>query len=88
MNSAKLQKFQPIVSGEKKLSLSVEGDSVTLSLDTWEEGLGWCTQKTLNFDSDVLEELHGLISAARIRAARNRSEDSGDILGKLISFPS
>lgn len=88
MSSNKALKFQPIVSGEQKLSLAVDGDDVTLSLATWEEGLGWCTQKTLKFDSDVLEELHGLISAARVKTAAKRCRHDAGESGKLLKFPS
>lgn len=88
MASKKALRFQPIVSGEKKLSLELEGDDAVLCLATWEEGLGWCTQKTIKFDSDVLEELHGLISAARIRSAAKHSTGRHKKSGKLLNFPS
>ena len=88
MSTKKALKLQPVFSGEQKLSLSVDGSEVSLSLATWEEGLGWCTQKTMKFDSDVLEELHGLISAARVRTAAANAADSTDESGKVLKFPS
>lgn len=81
-------KFEPVVSGENRISVALEGDEAVISMAIWEEGLGWCTQKTMRFESSLLGDLHALVSAARIRSARSATAPQRQTAdGKLIKFP-
>ena len=88
MNNKAL-KFAPAENGEKRLELSLDGDQTVIRLSTWVEGLGWCGQKTMEVDADMLEEMHRLIGAARVRVRSRRAEKDPDgaPTQKVLSFP-
>jgi len=75
-------KFAPVRSNEKKVEVQVEGDKAVIKLSTWVEGLGWCCQKTMSLDLEMLEELQGLISCAKTELERDAEDD--DILSAAI----
>jgi hypothetical protein len=83
MSTNTARKFLPVTSGEKKLDISVIDDEAVVSLSTWTDGLGWCTQKTMSLDAEMLDELHRVIAAARIRLKSESCEGSS----KVIEFP-
>lgn len=83
MSTNTARKFLPVTSGEKKVDLSINEGEAVVSLSTWTDGLGWCTQKTMALDAEMLDELHRVIAAARIRLKSESSEASA----KVIGFP-
>jgi len=81
--------FSPIFSDEKKVDVSLVEDQAVIKLSIWTEGLGWCGQKTLSLDAEMLDELHRVISAARIKLNRQKSEDREENAStKVLQFPS
>lgn len=88
MQSNLATKFLPIISDEKKIEVSLEDDKAVIKLSTWVESLGWCGQKTLAVDAEMLEDLHRAISSARYRLNQNKA-DNNETLEKtnVIAFP-
>jgi hypothetical protein len=89
MNNTAL-KFAPVFSDDKRVDLSIDGGEATLQLSTYTEGLGWCTQKTMQLDPDLLDEVHRVITAARLKIRRDAAVDtdaetSGE--AKILPFP-
>ncbi len=80
-------KFQPIVSDEKKLDISLTGDEAIIKLSTWTENLGWSCQKTLEVDAEMLDELHHIITAARYKLNKKNSADNKTKSSNIIDFP-
>ena len=82
--------FLPIFSDEKKVEVSLQDDQTVIKLSTWTEDLGWCGQKTMSLDAEMLDELHRVIAAARIRINRQKSENQEEIettTAKVLEFP-
>ena len=88
MNNKAL-KFAPVETGEKRVELSLEGDETVIKLASWVNGLGWCGEKTIRVDADMLDEMHRLIGAARIRVRSRRVENdpAASITQKVLNFP-
>jgi hypothetical protein len=81
-------KFLPIVSDEQKIEVTLENDKAVIKLSTWVEDLGWCGQKTLAIETDMLDELHRTISAARFRLNQKKADEGQTIeRTNVISFP-
>lgn len=78
MQSNTAVQFSPIFSDEKKVEVSLHDDQAIIKLSTWTEDLGWCGQKTLTFDAAMLDDLHRVISAARLKLNRQKTEDRAD----------
>ena len=88
MQSNLAVKFAPAVSDERRLDVSVNGSEATIQLSTWAEGLGWCGQKTMSLDETMLEELHRMVSAARVRIkAQRRPDRLENADSKVLNFP-
>lgn len=79
------KQFQPLVEGESKVEVSLQGDLLEIKLATWTDGLGWCDQKTIRVPQSMLNDLHHLLSAARI--SRNRHSETNDQTSSVIEFP-
>jgi hypothetical protein len=77
-------KFLPIVTENQKVDVSLDGANATIKLSTWNEDLGWCGQKTMTLDAGMLDDLHRVIAAARVRMA---SQADGDESGTVLRFP-
>ena len=88
MQSNLATKFLPIISDEKKIEVSLENDQAVIKLSTWVEDLGWCGQKTLAVEAEMLDELHRAISAARYKL-NQRKADEGQVVERtnVIAFP-
>lgn len=81
-------KFAPVFSDEKRVDLLIDNGEARLQLSTWTEGLGWCTQKTMQLDAELLDEVHRVISAARLKIKRDRVDRDSDALpSKVLEFP-
>jgi len=74
MQSNSAVKFSPIITDEKKVEVSLQDNQAVIKLSTWTEDLGWCGQKTLSLDAEMLNELQGVISAARIKLKQQNVE--------------
>lgn len=71
-------RFSPIFSDEKKVEVSLNNDQAIIKLSTWTEDLGWCGQKTLSLDAEMLDDLHSVITAARLKLNRQKAETSSE----------
>jgi len=89
MQSNAAVKFLPIISDEKKVEVSLKEDQAVIQLSTWTDDLGWLGQKTMSLDAEMLDDLHKIISAARIKLKRQKIENE-DVLeaGNILQFPS
>lgn len=61
-------------SGEMKVTVSVADDIATIQMSVFEEGIGWCTQKTITVHADMLDALVEALSNARGTIRRNSDE--------------
>jgi hypothetical protein len=88
MQSNTAVKFAPVFSDEKRVDLAIEAGEAVLQLSTWTEGLGWCTQKTMRLDAELLDEVHRVITAVRLKMKRT-SADSGveHESARVLEFP-
>ena len=88
MQSSTAVKFAPVFSDEKRVDLAIDNGTAFLQLSTWAEGLGWCTQKTMQLDADLLDEVHRVITAARLKMKRTTA-DSGveHEPARVLEFP-
>jgi hypothetical protein len=90
MQSNTATKFLPIVSDDKKVDVTLSDDQAVIRLSTWTDDLGWCGQKTLSLDVDMLDDLHRVITAARLKLNRQKAETRGDEKtgASVLQFPS
>lgn len=89
MQSNLATKFLPIVSDEKKLEVSLTDNQAIIKLSTWTEDLGWCGQKTLALDAEMLDELHRVIASARYRLNKQKTETEVTVKNSnILAFPS
>ncbi len=89
MQSNLAVKFTPIVSDEKKLEVSLTDNQAIIKLSTWTEDLGWCGQKTLSLDAEMLDDLHRVIAAARYKLNSKKVERTGENKPlNVLEFPS
>ena len=89
MQSNAAVKFLPIFSDEKKVEVALTDDQAVIKLSTWAEGLGWCGQKTMSLDAEMLDDLHRVISAARLKLKRGQIEIEGVSESRnVLQFPS
>lgn len=77
----------PSINEDKKIDVSVDNDTATIKLSTYTEGLGWTCQKTMRLDSELLDDLHRAISAARYRINSHKAENSFAGYSNIIEFP-
>jgi len=83
-------KSLPIGDDEKKIEVLLdENEQVTLRLSTWTEGLGWCNQKTMSFDAEMLEDLQHALTVAKHKLIRQKLDEGEEFQSsKVIQFPS
>lgn len=86
MNSNSAEKLLPIFTDEQKLEVSLENGKAVLQLSTWTADLGWCGQKTLPIDIEMLDDLHRAIAAARYKVNKGRTQNSSTE-SKILEFP-
>ena len=89
MQTITATKFLPIVSNEKKLEVSLADNQAIIKLSTWTEDLGWCCQKTLSLDAEMLDDLHHLIASARYKLNSQKTE-AEELVKRtnVLEFPS
>jgi hypothetical protein len=89
MQSNAAVKFLPVVSDEKKVEVALQGEQAIIKLSTWTEDLGWQCQKTMSLDASMLDDLHRVISAARVRLGNQKAESQEEVSSsKVLQFPS
>lgn len=89
MQSNTAIKFLPIFSDEKKVEVSLQDDQAVIRLSTWADDLGWCGQKTMSLDADMLDDLHRVITAARLKLNKRSAENADELKDtKVLQFPS
>ena len=82
-------KFLPIFSDEKKVEVSLTDNQAIIKLSTWTEDLGWCGQKTLALDAEMLDDLHRVIASARYRLNKQKTETKVTVKNSnILEFPS
>jgi len=87
MHANTATKLSPIIYDCKKLEVSLDNDKTSIKLSTWTENLGWCGQKTLQVDVEMLNDLHRLIATARYKANEKQTEKEIPNRNKVIEFP-
>lgn len=88
MQSNVAVKILPVVSDEKKIEVSLKDDQAVIKLSTWTEDLGWCGQKTMSLDAEMLDDLHRAITAVRLKLKRQKAENQERIEQvKVLQFP-
>ena len=89
MQSNTATKFSPIFSNEKKVEVSLIDDQAVIKLSTWTEDLGWCGQKTLTLDAEMLDDLHRVIASARYKInSKKVTEGETAKPSNVLTFPS
>ena len=87
-NTQKAVRFAPAQAGEKRIDLSIEGDTTSIKLSSWVDGLGWCGEKTLSLEPEMLDVMQKLIGAARVRLRHRReAESETETARKVLDFP-
>ncbi len=88
MKSNAAFKFAPVFSEEKRVDLSIDGEETVIKLSIWTDDLGWCAQKTLSLDAALLDEMHRVITAARLKLKSRAADDGEEIVpAKVLEFP-
>lgn len=88
MQSNLATKFAPIFSDEKKVEVSLVDDQAVIKLSTWTEDLGWCGQKTLTLDAEMLDDLHRVIASARYKInSKKTAADETGTPSNILTFP-
>ncbi|HEX8843411.1 MAG TPA: hypothetical protein VF791_02150 [Pyrinomonadaceae bacterium] len=89
-------KIQPLQSPfeDQKIDVAIESvgggaEQVVLRYSTWTDGLGWCSQKTIRLEADLLDDLQRALTVARHRINRHRAE-AGEVRepARIIHLPS
>lgn len=81
-------KLLPIISDDTKVEVSLEDENAVIKLSTWVEDLGWCGQKTLKIEADMLDDLHRAIASARYKVNKQRVTNGEESTSsRVIEFP-
>lgn len=84
----------PSVYNDKKIEVSLAegGEAAVLKLSTWTEDLGWCCQKTMRIEAEMLADLHRAVAAARYKLNQRQTENTESAAAvagaKILGFPS
>lgn len=87
MQSNGARQFLPSIHNNKKVEVSLENGEAVLQLLTWTEGLGWCCQKTMRLETEMLDDLHRVITAARYKLNQQKAERNEFSSTKILEFP-
>ena len=80
--------FAPAVSGEKRLDVGYENGETVIQMSTFVDGLGWSIQKTIKLDEMMLDDLHRVVTAARLKIKRENADDSPSAEpSRILEFP-
>ena len=87
-STQKATRFAPATAHDRRIDLAIDGEMTSIKLSSWVDGLGWCGQKTLELDPEMLDDLHKLVGAARIRLRHQiTAERSVGNDRKILDFP-
>lgn len=88
MSTNLANKLLPVISDEKKLEVCLDNNQAIIKLSTWTDDLGWCCQKTLSLDAEMLDDLHRVIASARYKLkSQNISTSETDKSSNILRFP-
>ena len=87
MHSNAAKQFLPSIHNDKKIEVSLENGEAVLKLSTWTEDLGWCCQKTMRLEAEMLDDLHHVITAARYKINQQKADNSEFSSAKVLEFP-
>ena len=87
MQSNTAKQFLPSVYNDKKVEVSLENDEAVLKFSTWTEDLGWCCQKTMRLEAELLDDLHRAITGARYKLNQQKADKSEFSTAKILEFP-
>ena len=88
MQISAAQELLPVISNEKKVDISLKNNQVVIKFSTWAEDLGWCGQKTMSFEAEMLDDLHHIITKARFNLKRQKAKDQEEmVFAKILPFP-
>ena len=87
MQTNTAQQFLPSIHNDKKIEVSLENNEAVLKLSTWTEDLGWCGQKTMRIEADMLDDLQRVIAAARYKLNQQKADKNEFSAGKVLEFP-
>ena len=59
---------------DRRVEVSVEGESAVIRLSTYADGIGWFVQKTIAVDADMLDQLADQFATARGKIKREGDE--------------
>lgn len=82
-------KFAPAELGEKRIELSMEGGQTVIRLSNWVDGLGWCGEKTMSLNEDLIDDLHAMLGAARLRIKNRKADENSPASDQnnVLNFP-
>lgn len=85
MNSNTAVKFAPVFTEDKKIEVSLTEGEAVIRLSTWQgDDLGWCGQKTMSLDTAMIDELHRVLTAAKMKLHR---ENEISQPANILDFP-
>ncbi len=85
MNSNAAVKFAPVFTEDQKVEVSLHDGEAVIRLSTWQgDDLGWCGQKTMALDTAMIDELHRVLTAAKMKL--HRESEIGQPTN-IIEFP-
>ena len=79
--------FLPSINNDKKVEVVIENDEAVIKLSTFTENLGWCCQKTMRLNAELLDDLHHIIASARYKLNLQKSVEGGAGFSNIIEFP-
>lgn len=69
------------ITEDKKVEVSIDGESAVIRMFSYADGIGWFVQKTITLDVDMLDTLSDQFEAARGKIKRDGDEIlSADLL--------
>jgi hypothetical protein len=87
MQTNTAQQFLPSIHNDKKIEVSLENNEAVLKLSTWSEDLGWCCQKTMRLETEMLDDLQHVIAAARYKLNQQKADKNEFTARKVLEFP-
>ena len=61
-------------SEQKKVEVSVDGDTAVIRMSSYAQGIGWFVQKTITVDAELLDALTDQLSVLRGKIVRENDE--------------
>jgi len=80
-------KFAPAISHDTKLDVTVADGQTVIKLSTWHDDLGWCGQKTIALEAEMLDELHRVVAAARSKIKAETTQPAASTASNVLRFP-